>query len=381
MIHFLVFVSIIAIIATPQDRKQRHQFAKNVLNKSMNMAVDQFGLPPNEEKALSFARDLHIAIRIEGPDEYVWDSHPKEGPALISRKFLRQKVERGDWIVHFSPLKLKQFPTAEFIGIKALLIFLVLGISYFWVRKIFYPLKDFQSAFSRVREGDLKTSVPNYKSLVFQELGSTFNQMTRKLVEERDSLKNLILSVSHEYRTPLTRMNIELEGIEDKKIKQSLRSEIKLLDSITSKILETEKILNNPLELNKTNVLMNQFLIELIDSYGLDKDRIKIITTNDFELSVDLPRLQIATKTLIDNSLKFSESEITLTLKKESLSIVDQGSGIDQKILEELETNKRIKETQNLGLGLRLAKTIIEAHQFQFKIDSSSKGTTVKIIF
>lgn len=207
--------------------------------------------------------------------------------------------------------------------------------------------------------------------------------------------RNFIETVSHESKTPLTALKLRLESIEERwGVDPELRAE---LDSAKAQIRRLSSLMDKALYLNRVERDVFQFEpISLADAVEevlkrmdplLRERKVAVHTKLDRDLWVqgDIFAIQTSIQSLIENSVFYNESEqkqiwISLSVENERavFDIVDNGVGISDKdrpfVFERFYRGTGNSRIPGTGLGLYLAKTIVEAHQGTLQILSSTKG-------
>lgn len=243
-----------------------------------------------------------------------------------------------------------------------------------------------------------------------EELGIllVFNDITqvRKLEDHR---KEFVANVSHELRTPLTSIQGYIETlIEGKVDSEEIRNKFLLTIKRNSERLEqiTEDLLTlSELDKENTNdVIKLEVLplknvvrdaVELCKDKGSNKDiEIQFTDEADASLAINPRLLEQALVNLIDNAIKYSEKNTTVSIliQKEnseiSIAVKDQGAGIEESHLARLferfySVNKaRSREMGGSGLGLSIVKNIALAHNAKVDVNSAlGVGTTFFIRF
>jgi signal transduction histidine kinase len=211
------------------------------------------------------------------------------------------------------------------------------------------------------------------------------------MVEEQ---KRFVSDSSHELRTPLTSLKSSLEvSLRDPKLKLSEAKEL-IKDSITE-VDKLTNLSNNLLKLARGQYRYGQSLqpinlsqtltnaIKQISPLAKNK-KIKIVNqSQNYQLKVNSEQITEAFVILLDNAVKYSNpnSQITITTQKVDSNVQvtfsDQGIGIDHKDLPHIfdrffraDTSRTKTDTEGYGLGLSIAKMIIEAHSGTIKVDS-----------
>ncbi|MDW0120236.1 MAG: HAMP domain-containing sensor histidine kinase, partial [Nitrososphaeraceae archaeon] len=165
-------------------------------------------------------------------------------------------------------------------------------------------------------------------------------------------------------------------------INQGIKRNAARLQRLTNDILDVTRIESHTLKLNKERFNLNDLISHIIEDYRNQIDNVHIQLmhnsdkTNDYNennnlvvVEADKSRLAQVISNLLSNSIKFTNSEGSISVrseKKDSLVIVsvkDTGTGIDPEILPKLFTKFATKsQTSGTGLGLFISKSIIEAH-------------------
>lgn len=223
---------------------------------------------------------------------------------------------------------------------------------------------------------------------------------TKSALETRDSFISL---ASHELRTPLTSINgyIQLlnsklkdKGTVESKWIKELYGESKRLTNLVTELIEINRIKQGQLQFHLQECSVKNFLTQLLENYSVINPEREILLdttvqgSNAIFIGDSVKLLQVFTG-LLNNADKFSPQglQITLSVKATSskiiFSIIDKGSGIAREDLSRIfegfykgENNERI----GLGVGLLLAKHIIQYHHGSIQVRSKVKsGTTVEV--
>ena len=277
------------------------------------------------------------------------------------------------------------------IGLLVLMVFLFLII-----RSFLHPITLIRRHVVNLKKDNLGSTIPVKGSDELAHLARSINKMTKDIDILVSQKQNLLIDVSHELKTPLTRLKFLLANMNISSVdKDSINKEINYLQDMISNMLLSDK-LSTPyvedLELENISVKM---LIEDASSmfYEIEK-RLKVVTEiPDITLKVDKYKLSLAIKNLIDNAIKYGGKErlIELSVIKEnssiSIQVEDFGAGIDanklKKIMKPLYRGRVAKEksASGFGLGLAIAQKIIEAHGGTLEIESElNKGTRFILI-
>ena len=194
----------------------------------------------------------------------------------------------------------------------------------------------------------------------------------------------MLSGISHDLRTPLTRMKLQTAFIKDKDISEKL----------TEDINEMEKMLNEYLQFTSLSYKekdelfnLSQLIDEIIEKYN-NKDISKNLSPRVY-LNGRKNLIKRCINNLIDNSIKYA-NKVNIELSKKNtnlfIKIEDDGPGIPEKEYENVfkpfykVDKSRADSKSSVGLGLSIASDIIRSHGGNIKLEKSSlNGLSVKI--
>jgi signal transduction histidine kinase len=205
----------------------------------------------------------------------------------------------------------------------------------------------------------------------------------------------MLLAISHELRSPLTRAKVALEFLEDEKTKQSILEEIVEMENLINDLLESERLNTRHSKLQISTVDLVQLIEQLVEQdFAQQLDRIKVeMPTKPMQRDIDGTRIRLLLKNLIDNALCYSPIDgdriiVRLNEKPGSteVSVCDHGPGLSADEVERATEPfyradpARCRDTGGFGLGLYLCRRIAEAHGGTLRIDSEvGRGTCVTL--
>ena len=219
----------------------------------------------------------------------------------------------------------------------------------------------------------------------------------RPIEEAHDAQTRFTSDASHELRTPLAAMKTELEvALRDKnatkadleKILYSNLEEVDKLTNLSEMLLNLSRLDHDKLE--RTAVDMQDVTREVIDLYDSAGSRVNIKTSSHPLVEGNETALIELVSVLVDNALKYSpdNSPINISIssnnKQLAFSIRNSGRGIDAEILPHIfdrfyrADNSRTKQdNKGYGLGLALAKKIVELHHGELSVTSTPNKSTI----
>ncbi len=415
----VISVAAIGVYIDYVVRDNRARFLREQIGGYVSMIVDAVGTPPDTAIARSVAREHPLEMRLEGPHGFVWNS----APAIASAAMLSAETLPHDSIPassHWSALgtyrgdhyamrsvdgwtyivRMNAPPGAGISAAATLLLLgvllLLLVVAYVSIQRFLRPLKPLMKGVEEVGGGNFDYRVEIISSDELGELSRSFNRMARQINDIIASKRRLLFDVSHELRSPLTRMNVALAMLPEGKAKSSIERNVRELNVMITELLENERlaVLGGNLVVEDFDVV--ELARQVIDSFGNDTRRIAFDSlTETLVVTADVQRMTVALRNLISNALKYSAESaepvrVTVYPDDEGARIMveDKGIGIPPEAQERVfdpfyrTDESRTRATGGYGLGLSLTKSIVEAHGGTIRLNSTpGTGTTVMIWF
>lgn len=282
-----------------------------------------------------------------------------------------------------------------------LLSLIVLGLFAF---SVYRPLKKIIACAMEYAMGNLKYRINIATNDEMGYLASTLNFMGEELQKNNEYQKQFIANVSHDFRSPLTSIKGYAEAISDGTIPPELYP--KYLGIITSEADRLDKLTRSMLTLSNMNkqVMLN---VETFDINAIIKSSMavfegicrqkKISLELIFEhasvlVSGDMGKIQQVIYNLVDNAIKFSSRNSTITIEttekhgKIYISVKDTGVGIPKDALNKIWDrfykidSSRGMDRKGTGLGLAIVKEIISAHDQNINV-ISTEGVGTEFTF
>jgi two-component system sensor histidine kinase CpxA len=277
-------------------------------------------------------------------------------------------------------------------------------LAWLLARTLVKPILAIKRAATDIGNGKLDARIDNANTRK-DELGSlatSFNTMANKLSQNLTANQRLLADVSHELRSPMTRLQLAV-GLAQQSInnpelqeKHLARCELEVtrLDNMISDVLSLSRLENTFQKINLQTVSLDALLTDICqDCQYLADEKQMLITMNDF-FSINLPAdqnlLSSALSNVIINAIKYSpeNSEVIISMHRlvvshqDSINIIisDSGSGVPQDTIEKLfQPFYRVDEARDrnsggTGLGLAIAQQAVLAHNGEISAKNNKNG-------
>ena len=292
------------------------------------------------------------------------------------------------------------------VGMTLIASFIGAAVSIFLLSPVFSSLKHLKKQAQDIASKDFSTEIETKGPIEFQELGQAFNDMSRNLQDTFQSLdeseqekRMMIAQLSHDIKTPITSIQVTVEGILDGVIKEEERLHYlttigrqterlnKLVEELDVLTLNTQPQ-DNAADEEVEEVFLDQLLIESMSEFQLqieqeERDVYIQVSPESAKIKSHSDKLSRILVNLLNNAFKYSEPgtriEVLAQLTEQELtiSVKDEGQGILPEDLEKIfkrlyrvETSRNMK-TGGHGLGLAIAREL--AHQLGGEITAESQ--------
>ena len=262
--------------------------------------------------------------------------------------------------------------------------FLLIAISIIFLKNQTRPIISLAKASEKFGRGEEIGEYRPSGALEIRQAGYEFDKMRKRITRHLNQRSEMLSGISHDLRTPLTRIKLQLAFIKDKEISNKLSNDVS----------EMEKMLNEYLQFasSSSEEKTETFDIsELLESTVIRYEKKEITTVISERVFLDGRKSLIRRcfNNLIDNSIKYSNN-ILISLKKSANSIIiiidDDGPGIPKNERENVFKpfykidKSRSDSKSSVGLGLSIASDIIRSHGGNISLETSpANGLRTKI--
>ena len=335
------FANTLQIIKT--DRKQINEIKpisnwifKKRINQSLSQIPGQFTASQND--------NFYIVSNILDEDYYY----------LISKKRIETKT-----VVGF------------FLWTIAISIILSI-ISYFFIKKQIQPLKRLGIITKSFGRG---IETPNLKpsgSSEVRGLINDFNNMQNNIKSTFENQRNMLAGISHDLKTPLTRINLMIEDLNNEEIKSAISKNISEMNIMLNHYLD---FIKNEKNENLDEVITDILIYEAANNY----QNISFLSNESKKVLIRKNQVKRVLINVLDNANKFAKNiYLNSTFQNDSWLIIIEDDGPGTNLTEEQLTKPFFKGPQQLnqgtGLGLSIVQKLIKLNNGELKFEKSIYG-------
>ncbi len=409
LLYFLLaFVALAIIVGASFAQRFRPHLENEILpnlDRYIDYLIEDIGAPPDLEVARDLADSLPIEIRIEGggvdwsssrrirrSDAYALEAAPPPYVDVFIGHHRRDEVlmvRRDPYRYLFALDRSFRARSERRQGVLFVALGAVFLALYFAIRRLFRPVAAISRQVERIGQGDLEQRVAAGGKGELAALAAGVNRMAAQIAAMLESKSALLLAVSHELRSPMTRMRVNLELLDESELRDQLIADLREMEALLAAILESEKLNQQHAKLALTRTELAGLIDEVVAGHPC-RNRIRRRLT-PVELDIDPLRIALLLKNLLDNACRYTRDDdglIEIELEAEPgqvrISVRDQGIGIEADEVPRLTEafyrpdNARRRGTGGYGLGLYLCRLIVAAHQGKLMIESEpGEGTRV----
>lgn len=278
-----------------------------------------------------------------------------------------------------------------------------LAVSTFISLRVVRPIRALAEAAERIAQGAYAARVPATGSDEIAVLGSAFNEMATALESAERKRRELLTDVAHELRTPLATIDAYLEGLADGVVEPGpdtwklLRNETGRLGRLTEDVTKVSRAEERQLELRVQRVpaiaLLEAAAGAAAPAFASKGVELEISSGRDSPaVEVDTDRLGEVLANLLENALRHTPAGGIVTLSAERagdvalLAVTDTGEGLLEDDLDRVferfyrVDRARSRDRGGSGIGLAIARAIVEAHGGQLWAESSGLGRGARFV-
>lgn len=262
------------------------------------------------------------------------------------------------------------------------------------------PLRELMAATDKIAEGDYSVRLDLKRPEDFRQLSDKFNHMAQELGSVEMLRKDFVSNFSHEFKTPIVSIRgfakalkwDDLTPAEREEYLDIIISESERLAELSANVLyltrlEKQSILTDKRKFNVSEQI--RLVIALLDRKFTEKQLEIHFDCDEYFVEGNEEMLRQVWINLLDNAIKFSPEGGAVTVQicqsdgNTAISVSDQGCGISPEIqahiFDQFYQGDPSHSTVGNGLGLSIAKTIVELHGGNIAVHSSGEGSTFEV--
>ncbi len=353
---------------------------KNNFNFEIGISQDKFPSKTGERKFSPMDRSLRRELKSAFGNNNYWFNTSKFKNAV------EIKIKSNDEVIEF--LVPKEIVAASsvrlFVLWTTLPSILLIIIALIFLKNQTKPLVKLAKAAERFGKGDYVNDFRASGSLEIRKAAFEFDRMAKRINRHLNQRAEMLSGISHDLRTPLTRLKLQLAMLSQKNLSEKMSRDID----------EMEKMLNDYLHFAKTQVQESTTKIDLVVLFNSIKNRLNnkkliISSTNEIELEGRPIALKRSFENIIQNGITYGNN-VFVDLQKSSnralIIIEDDGPGIPEdqyknvfKPFFRLDKSRSLNQA-GVGLGLAIVEDIINSHGGNIQLGKSKlNGLQVKV--
>ncbi|MFC2041588.1 sensor histidine kinase [Chloroflexota bacterium] len=329
-------------------------------------------------------------------------------PDTPGRRLSPPEAESNPGTLYFSPGPTAHFPSPRSLSLR-ISRFLIWGallavavaflFTFFLSRRISAPIKTLTLTAKQLGQGDLSQRVKVKDRGEIGELANTFNSMAENLERAERLRKNMVADVAHELRTPLSNLRGYLEAVRDEVIKpdadtiRSLDEEATMLSRLVDELQELTLAEAGELKLNCQANDITRLIKQVVAARQTQAVKKKVSLSAELpdklpKVNIDSQRIGQVLFNLLENALAHTAKDGVVTVtavqqgERVEVAVIDTGEGIPAEDLPHVferfyrVDKSRTRATGGSGLGLTIAKRLVEAHGGEIEVQSEpGKGS------
>ncbi len=379
-------------------------YAKPLVADYIDKLALEIGAPPSLEQARAIVARLPVTLKIDGP-QVQFNSHPALQRPWIDDDDGDPRHGPGSWglvrttadghRITFGLVGPLHSGRPRVFGWITLAVLLGLTLAaYAYVSRMLRPLQHIGAGVARFGAGDFSRPIPLVRRDELGELAERVNTMARSLQGMLDAKRALLLAISHELRSPLTRARVNAELVAEGEHKDALLRDLSEMRDLISDLLESERLTTGHAALLTERVDLAALARELVAARFATAALVLELDASLPPLQADPMRVKLLLRNLIDNALRHSSGEarapiVKLAIEPDgriALAVRDFGPGVSEEQLQRLAEpfyrpdSARTRASGGVGLGLYLCKLVAQAHGGELRIRRADPGLDVALL-
>ncbi len=323
---------------------------------------------------LDFTLDKALIERIKNPFKFNTNSSPKTVNIYI-------QISQGLLVVSVARKTLYSSTTIVFMGWMIITALLLILISTYFLSRQIIPLKNVALAAEAFGKGDNYHELRPRGASEVRMVAQSFLEMRERIRNQIRQRTEMLAGIGHDLRTPLTRINLQIALIKDRKASQNLNRDVEEMKDMIDAYLTFTR---DGEEESTKKVNLTRFIRDIKKRSKINLKNLKIKVQKDISANIKQNSLRRAVVNLLNNASNYCDNNILLSLEKKNnevfITVEDDGPGIPDSKREDvfkaffrLDKSRPLK-SGNTGLGLTITRDIIRGHGGEIHLTNSKLG-------
>ncbi len=379
----------------------QQQLLQNWVVHYRDLILRDIGSPPQVERLVIIKNQLGIDLRVWTPK-----GEAQSQPGLPSWEQLEAAAFRrtswdlrlGRWegryflmttqgdkkVAAFAPQGLQVEANPWAIATLLFAVSIVLLLTYFALRGLLKPLHGLTEASQAWAQGRFDKRVQSSTVSEWKQLADSFNIMAQSIETSIARKDQMLRDISHELRSPLTRMRVALSMTEPSKYREHIEQDLRAMDQLIEGILAAARTQVTPQQMEDTD--LNRLCKEVVDQYRLLGVMIELDFAQEIWMEkVDAAAIRRVLQNLLDNGIAYANPatqplRIHCDSRSKRITVRDHGPGVPREILNQLGTAffrpdpSRARSSGGHGLGLAICKATMKRHEGDLIFNAPNDG-------
>lgn len=361
--------------ASPLERIKRLQALEQRFGYPIR-SVSLNEIPSEQDRARVRAGEL-VVVEFDQPGERFYKLLPGEERALQLGPFPRYLLER---IIQYVVLVMVACAVAFAL--------------YLWARPLWQDMLGLERSAAAIGQGQLQTRVRVSSRSSIRGVADTFNNMAQRVQELLKAQKESTDAISHELRTPISRLRFAVEMIEQTTVAedrtrylQTMRSALDELEALVDEALTYSRLTNATRRLSPETIDLRDWLADIVDDARTSPGNVQLISEvhpPDASAHFDSKLVARALKNIIHNAQRYAQTTVKVVVRQDgahtNFTVEDDGPGIPANqrtaIFEPFYRidDSRQRDSGGHGLGLAIVRRICEWTQAEVSVEDSPLG-------
>ncbi|MBL8334772.1 MAG: HAMP domain-containing protein [Rubrivivax sp.] len=370
-------------------------WAQPLVRDYVDRVAAEIGSPPSAERARALEQRLPVVIRIEGP-QVQHDAHPERWRSADEHGppegFGLTRTTADGHRLSFALASRPDVGRPRLLGWATLAALLVLTLAAWGVvQHLLRPLRAIGAGAERYGRGDFSQPIAVRHRDELADLAERVNAMARGLQGMLEDKRALLLAISHELRSPLTRARLNAELVAEGPSRDALLRDLAEMRDLIGSLLESERIAAGAPALQLSEVDLGALARRAAEGRGVALE----LPDPAPVLQADATRLELLLRNLLDNAQRHGADAAEppcLFLRPQgeggwALGVRDHGPGVPPDQVERLAQafhrpdSARTRAAGGVGLGLYLCRLVAQAHGGRLSIRNAEPGLEVAMVW